>query len=154
MDHVGRGQTGSRASKKDKGKVHPGADDNGSGVSALLEIIRLLKLDPRILKNLNFDIVLATWSGEEIGLVGSSHYATQLKAQNHGKQRAVLAYLNMDMIGRLKDKLTIHGVGSSSHWRKIIQKANIPLRINLNLQNDSHIPNRYHILLCERHPDS
>ena len=140
MDHVGRGQTGSRASKKDKGKVHPGADDNGSGVSALLEIIRLLKLDPRILKNLNFDIVLATWSGEEIGLVGSSHYATQLKAQNHGKQRAVLAYLNMDMIGRLKDKLTIHGVGSSSHWRKIIQKANIPLRINLNLQNDSHIP--------------
>ena len=90
MDHVGRGQTGSRASKKDKGKVHPGADDNGSGDSALLEIIRLLKLDPRILKNLNFDIVLATWSGEEIGLVGSSHYATQLKAQNHENKELFL----------------------------------------------------------------
>ena len=44
------------------------------------------------------------------------------------------------MIGRLKDKITIHGVGSSTSWRKIIQQANVPLRINLNLQNDSHVP--------------
>lgn len=140
LDHVGKGQSSSRAKKKDKGKIHPGADDNGSGVSALLEIIRLLKKDPRLAEKLNFDVAFATWSGEEIGLVGSSHYANQLEPQNHRSERPILAYLNMDMIGRLEDKLTIHGVGSSTNWRKIIQKANTPLRINLNLQNDSHIP--------------
>jgi C-terminal processing protease CtpA/Prc len=46
----------------------------------------------------------------------------------------------MDMVGRLRDKMTIHGVGSSNQWRTIIQKANVPVRLNLNLQNDSHIP--------------
>ena len=140
LDHIGKGQSSSRAKKKDKGKVHPGADDNGSGTSALLEIIRLLKQDSTLLKRLNFDIAFATWSGEEIGLVGSSHFANQVEFTKHGSKKPILAYLNMDMIGRLKDKLTIHGVGSSSKWRKIIQKANIPLRLNLNLQNDSHVP--------------
>ncbi len=136
LDHVGYGESSSRARKKDKGKIHPGADDNGSGVSALLEIIRLLKKNPKH----KIDIVFATWSGEEIGLVGSSFFANQLRFPKDNSKRPVLAYLNMDMIGRLQDKITIHGVGSSTIWRKIIQQANVPLRINLNLQNDSHVP--------------
>ena len=136
LDHIGYGESSSRARKKDKGKIHPGADDNGSGVSALLEIIRLLKKDSKY----KADIVFATWSGEEIGLVGSSFFANQLKFPKDNSNRPILAYLNMDMIGRLKDKITIHGVGSSTSWRKIIQQANVPLRINLNLQNDSHVP--------------
>ena len=57
-----------------------------------------------------------------------------------GGDKTIVAYLNMDMIGRMKEKMTIHGVGSSSVWRKIIQQANVPVRLNLNLQNDSHIP--------------
>jgi len=51
-----------------------------------------------------------------------------------------LAYLNMDMVGRYQKKLTLHGVGSSTGWRKLIQQANVPVGLNLNLQNDSHIP--------------
>lgn len=140
LDHVGFGESSSRARKKDKGKIHPGADDNGSGVSALLEIIRLLLNDPKLSTKLEFDVVFATWSGEEIGLVGSSFFANQLNFSKENSERPIIAYLNMDMIGRLRDKMTIHGVGSSTSWRKIIQKANVPLRINLNLQNDSHIP--------------
>jgi Tol biopolymer transport system component len=140
LDHVGFGESSSRAGKKDKGKIHPGADDNGSGVSALLEIIRLLLNDPKNSPKVKVDVVFATWSGEEIGLVGSSYFANQLNFTKKTSDRPIIAYLNMDMIGRLRDKMTIHGVGSSSSWRKIIQKANVPLRINLNLQNDSHIP--------------
>ena len=140
LDHVGFGESSSRARKKDKGKIHPGADDNGSGVSALLEIIRLLLNDPKLSTNLKVDVVFATWSGEEIGLVGSSFFANQLSFTKENSERPIIAYLNMDMIGRLREKMTIHGVGSSTSWRKIIQKANVPLRINLNLQNDSHIP--------------
>ena len=140
IDHVGLGEASSRARKKDKGKVHPGADDNGSGVSALLEIIRLLQTNPALIENLGFDVVFATWSGEEIGLVGSSFFAKEVFDQGSANIRPISAYLNMDMIGRLNKKMTIHGVGSSSQWRKIIQQANVPLRLNLNLQNDSHIP--------------
>ena len=140
IDHVGFGESSSRAKKKDKGKVHPGADDNGSGIGALLEIIRILRADPDLLNKLGFDVAFATWSGEEIGLVGSSFFAKKLFEDNSGLKRPLVAYLNMDMIGRLKDKMTIHGVGSSNQWRNIIQKANVPVRLSLNLQNDSHIP--------------
>ena len=80
--------------------------------------------------------------GEEIGLVGSSHFANKILSSKKvkGGDKTIVAYLNMDMIGRMKEKMTIHGVGSSSVWRKIIQQANVPVRLNLNLQNDSHIP--------------
>jgi hypothetical protein len=44
------------------------------------------------------------------------------------------------MVGRYKEQLTLHGVGSSTAWKKLIQRANIPVGLNLNLQNDSHIP--------------
>ncbi|MEC7803190.1 MAG: M28 family peptidase [Verrucomicrobiota bacterium] len=141
LDHIGRGKQSSRAKKSDIGKIHPGADDNGSGISALLEIIRTLTKNKNSLKDSKYEIAFATWSGEEIGLVGSSHFANELfgNRKDKGKQ-LIAAYLNMDMVGRLRDKMTIHGVGSSTVWRKIIQQANVPIRLNLNLQNDSHIP--------------
>jgi Tol biopolymer transport system component len=141
IDHIGRGKHSSRAKKTDFGKIHPGADDNGSGVSALLEIIRRLRENLDLLLKSKYEIAFATWSGEEIGLIGSSHFANQIFGQNkHTQKSPILAYLNMDMVGRMKDKMTIHGVGSSSVWRQIIQQANVPVRLNLNLQNDSHIP--------------
>ena len=46
----------------------------------------------------------------------------------------------MDMIGRMNKQMTLHGIGSSSAWRRIVQKANVPVGLNLNLQEDSHIP--------------
>ena len=141
LDHIGRGKNSSRAKKTDVGKIHPGADDNGSGISALLEIVEFLRNNFGLIRNSKYEIAFATWSGEEIGLVGSSHFARKILGENqHTGSPPILAYLNMDMIGRMKDKMTIHGVGSSSVWRKIIQQANVPVRLNLNLQNDSHIP--------------
>ena len=87
------------------------------------------------------DIVFVAWSGEEIGLIGSSYFVKSLKmSPNNPINKKVMAYLNMDMIGRLNDKLTLHGIGSSSKWSTFIQKANISVGINLNLQKDSHIP--------------
>ena len=142
LDHIGKGIHSSRAKKVDKGKIHPGADDNGSGIAALLEILRILNLDSNFKGNSRYEIAFATWSGEEIGLVGSSHFANKILSSKkvNGGDKTIVAYLNMDMIGRMKEKMTIHGVGSSSVWRKIIQQANVPVRLNLNLQNDSHIP--------------
>ena len=61
VDHVGKGQRGSRAKKKDEGKIHPGADDNASGISILLEIAQLLSdLKKRGLLKMNFDLLIHT----------------------------------------------------------------------------------------------
>ena len=142
LDHIGRGRRSSRAKKTDFGKIHPGADDNASGIAALLEIAEFLcHLKKKGLLVTQHDIVFVAWSGEEIGLIGSSYFVKSLKmSPNNPPNKKVMAYLNMDMIGRLNDKLTLHGIGSSSKWSTFIQKANISVGINLNLQKDSHIP--------------
>jgi len=145
VDHVGKGQRGSRAKKKDEGKIHPGADDNASGISILLEIAQLLAdLKKRGLLKMNFDLLFAAWSGEEIGLIGSGHYARALEetVKDHDANASLplVAYLNLDMVGRYKEKLTLHGMGSGEGWLPIIEKANVPVGLNLNPQKDSHLP--------------
>ena len=142
LDHIGYGKASSRAKKSQKGKMHPGADDNASGISALLEIAEyLMALKKKGLLKSNYDILIAAWSGEEIGLLGSAHFTRVLGlGKTQSKKKKVISYLNLDMVGRYKDKLTLHGIGSSPAWKKLIQRANIPVGLNLNLQKDSHIP--------------
>ena len=71
----------------------PGADDNGSGSAALLEIARILK-DHTFLH----DLRLIFLGGEEQGLCGSTHYVSRLSVDDRQRIRAVI---NMDMIGAL-----------------------------------------------------
>jgi Tol biopolymer transport system component len=140
LDHIGIGKTSSRAKKSQQGKIHPGADDNASGIGALLEIAEYLAdLRKKGLLHSLHDVLFVAWSGEEIGLVGSSHFMRSFSAKTDGERR-IVAYLNLDMVGRYQKKLTLHGVGSSTGWKKLIQQANVPVGLNLNLQNDSHIP--------------
>ena len=139
LDHLGRSARFSRRSKGDNNPFHPGADDNLSGIAALLEIahkISSMKKNGNL--DLAFDILFCAWSGEEIGLLGSSHFMKQWK-QNKDSSK-IIAYLNMDMVGRFKDKLTLHGIGSGDKWSAYIQQANFPVKLNLNLQKDSYIP--------------
>ncbi|HEX3458745.1 MAG TPA: M20/M25/M40 family metallo-hydrolase, partial [Candidatus Baltobacteraceae bacterium] len=70
--------------------VAPGADDNGSGVSAVLEAARVMAKTP-----FRGTIVFACFDGEELGLWGSNHFARELAA----KRAPVLAVLNNDIIG-------------------------------------------------------
>lgn len=77
----------------------PGADDNASGTSGVMELAR-------ILKNYAFErsIVFCAFSAEELGLIGSEYYATQAKASNMN----ILGYFNFDMIGYLNPGDEIH----------------------------------------------
>jgi hypothetical protein len=69
-DHLGNGQAGtSLAGKDEAGRVHPGADDNASGVAAVIAAGRALARDGR-----QRNVLLAFWSGEEIGLLGSAAF--------------------------------------------------------------------------------
>ncbi len=115
-DHLGRGGEGSLAPRS--GEIHHGADDNASGTAGVLELARVLTQQrPRPKRT----IIFMAFSGEEEGLLGSNYYV------NHPLTPLAntVAMINMDMIGRMKDRrLIIGGVGTAMEWRQIIQSGN------------------------------
>ena len=132
-DHLGRGESGgSLAGADQSGEIHNGADDNASGVATvLLAASRLVEM-PR-----QRHVVLGFWSGEEIGIVGSTSFLTAEAL----KPTEIAAYLNFDMVGRSKDnKLSIQGVGSSDAWRPLIERSNVPVGFDLSLTEDPNLP--------------
>ena len=115
-DHLGHGGAGSLATKE--GEIHHGADDNASGVAGVLELARIFSAQtPRPRRS----IVFATFSGEEEGLLGSNYYV------NHPTVPLAdtIAMINMDMIGRMKNKsLTVGGMGTAAEWSALVENAN------------------------------
>ena len=132
-DHIGRGAVGSLADKDEQGEIHNGADDNASGTAVVLRLAEMLaKRETR-----RRGIVFAFWSGEELGLVGSSRFA----ANPAVPLADIAAYVNFDMVGRLRDnQLIVQGVGSSSVWRRLLERRNIPAGFQLTLQDDPYLP--------------
>ena len=137
-DHIGYGEIGSLARKGEEGQIHNGADDNASGTAVVLELATTLsKAYQEHPEKFNRGIIFALWSGEELGLIGSTHFV------NHPvvPLEKVAAYVNFDMVGRLREnKLILQGVGSSSVWTKLIEKRNVPIGFNLTLQADPYLP--------------
>ena len=73
-------------------QIYNGADDNASGVSAVLQIARAFLASGEKPER---TIVFAFWDGEEKGLLGSSYFV-----QSFADINKVKGYLNFDMIGR------------------------------------------------------
>lgn len=144
VDHLGHGETsGSLAAGDERGTVHPGADDNASGVAALIELAEQLTDLARNGKlNGTRDILFAAWSGEELGLIGASHFVEDL-AKQHGQedlQGLVSAYLNMDMIGRLEKEVLVGGLGSSSIWPREVERRNAVIKLPVKTSDDPYLP--------------
>ena len=137
-DHIGHGEIGSLARKGEEGQIHNGADDNASGTAVVLELAATLsKAHVEHPEKFRRGIIFALWSGEELGLIGSTHFVNNPVVP----LEKVAAYINFDMVGRLRDnKLILQGVGSSSVWTKLIEKRNIPIGFNLTLQADPYLP--------------
>jgi hypothetical protein len=137
-DHLGRGQGGNSLAKKEEaGLVHAGADDNASGVAAVLAAAgRLAREDRRR------GIILAFWSGEENGLLGSADF---MKREDNmivsSYRHRIAAYVNLDMVGRMRDnKLAVQGVGTSPVWPKLVEKVNVAAGFDVRLQEDPYGP--------------
>ncbi|MDE0595099.1 MAG: M28 family peptidase [Roseibacillus sp.] len=146
VDHLGTHGSGSRATGKEASEIHFGADDNASGVAALLEIAQYLSAQ-REVGNLvlHRDVVFAAWSGEEIGLIGSSKFVQETARKRMGDVDAKLnevfaANLNMDMIGRLDQSLVLQGIGSSKIWPQVIERRNAPIGLPIKTQSDAYLP--------------
>jgi len=132
-DHLGQGHSGnSLARSNEKTNVHFGADDNASGVAGLIEIAHSLQSKKSKLKR---NVIFAIWSAEEVGLLGSTHFLKNLKSK-----RSHVAYFNMDMIGRMKDKLLVQAVGSSSLWPSMIESLSIKHKLQVSTQKDPYLP--------------
>ena len=132
-DHIGRGAVGSLAGKDEQGQIHNGADDNASGTALVLRLADMLTT----LETRRRGILFALWSGEELGLVGSSRFA----ADPPVPLADIAAYVNFDMVGRLRDnRLIVQGVGSSSVWRGLLERRNVPAGFDLTLQDDPYLP--------------
>ena len=113
-DHLGRGEYGAHAG--DRGQVHPGADDNASGVAVLLELARVLagKPQPR-------SIVFVAFSGEETGRLGSKYFLQN--ATRYPVER-MIAMVNLDSVGRLDGRpLLALGAGTAGEWVHILRGA-------------------------------
>lgn len=72
----------------------PGVSDNGSGTSIILEAARILKDVPT-----EYSIKFIHFSGEEQGLVGSTHYVNNVVFQNNVRQLNLRVVFNIDQVG-------------------------------------------------------
>ncbi len=137
-DHLGHGEaSGAFNLKGEEGRICPGADDNASGVSLLLEVAAELAAESAQTTAPRRGVVFAFWSGEEMGLLGSSHFADHPLVPLSN----VVAYLNFDMVGRMRDnRLILQGVGSSSGWRRMLERRNVAAGFNLALHEDPFLP--------------
>jgi hypothetical protein len=112
-DHLGRGGEGSLAPQS--GEIHHGADDNASGTAGLIELARLFSAQQPKLKR---TLIFIAFGGEEEGLLGSNYYVNHPLAPLTN----TVGMINMDMIGRMKDrKLIIGGVGTAKEWRGLLE---------------------------------
>jgi Zn-dependent M28 family amino/carboxypeptidase len=132
-DHLGHGEQGnSLATGDETGRAHVGADDNASGTAAVLAIAERLSGQPRLRH-----VMLALWSAEEVGLVGSGAFASSPPVPVD----RIAAYLNYDMVGRMTDnRLTIQAVGTSPIWPSILERVNVAAGFDVVLQPDPYQP--------------
>ncbi len=129
-DHLGWGTSAS--SYHGEPAIHNGADDNASGVSALLELA--LKYAQAKTKP-HYTMLFIAFSGEEAGLLGASNFAKNMTIDSS----KVRMMINMDMIGRLKDQekgLAILGVGSTSEFTNFFDSLNYQ-DLKLTISNTS-----------------
>ncbi len=118
-DHIGYGEFSSRSPSM-AGHVHPGADDNASGTAGVLMIADEMaqRYEQLAFGEEARSIIFVCFSGEEMGLLGSKHFVQNPPVT----LSTVAAMLNMDMIGRLRDrKLELYGVGTAEQMMDLVQ---------------------------------
>ena len=150
LDHVGYGRNGgSRGDITDQ--IHNGADDDGSGSVALLEIAKAFKKAEKRGKSPKRSVVFLHVTGEEKGLLGSKYYSENpiYPLEN------TVASLNIDMIGRIdptrksENRNYVYIIGSdhdSQDLHNLSEKTNAEtMNIELDYRfNDKDDPNRFY----------
>lgn len=117
-DHLGMGLPGASLHAGEPA-IHNGADDNASGVAAMLNLAKELKTNG----NKGNNYLFIGFSGEEMGLYGSKYFVENPTID----MSAVNYMLNMDMVGRLNEEktLAVYGAGTSPVWKEVLEKVDV-----------------------------
>jgi hypothetical protein len=110
FDHLGWG-TETSLYRGEEPMIHNGADDNGSGTAVMLELARQFASTR---DDLHYSMLFVGFSGEEAGILGSSHFASNLPVDS----AKVRMMINLDMIGRLSEQegLIVFGTGTAKEF--------------------------------------
>jgi hypothetical protein len=122
-DHLGFGNPHSSLFESRKRAIHPGADDNASGTSAMIELARRFAAIPR---RQGRRIVFIAFSGEELRLYGSARYVKDPSFP----LKDTVAMFNLDMVGRIKKdektglpRLLTEGHGTADGFKSLLDQA-------------------------------
>jgi len=126
-DHVGLGTK--TTSLGGIGQIHNGADDNASGIAAVLEVAEALARTRGLAHRRS--ILFIFWDAEELGLLGSKHWTTHPTIPVSSIDMA----LNVDMIGRLRNRrLIVFGSRTGAGLRQLAAAPNARLKQPLAMQ--------------------
>lgn len=131
-DHLGEGG-GPNSLAPGERAIHNGADDNASGVGALLWVAERMAAGPRPARSIAF----VAFTGEESGLLGSAHFA---KNPTTGAE-PIVGMINLDMIGRLNGgTLLVFGVGTAVEWTALLEPAAARAGVTIATKGDGYGP--------------
>jgi hypothetical protein len=119
FDHLGMGGPGSGSRVTDTLAVHNGADDNASGVAAVIQLAEKLAAEKKNRRS----IIFVAFGAEEMGLVGSKAFTNKPPVETE----KMVAMFNFDMVGRLDPKsngLSIGGTQTSKETEAILTDLN------------------------------
>jgi hypothetical protein len=130
-DHLGLGEFGS-LDPDSTGRVHNGADDNASGTAMLIQIAARLQSSPPARS-----VVFIGFSGEELGLLGSSFYVHQPIYP----LASTIAMINLDMVGRLRNKrLIVYGSRTAKEFPALLDSLNWYAGFDLKARGEGYGP--------------
>jgi hypothetical protein len=123
-DHLGEGGTANSLAPGERA-IHNGADDNASGVAAVLRAAERIAAGPRPARS----VLFVAFTGEESGLLGSAHFVA-----NPTIAGSMVGMINLDMVGRLgAGPMIVYGVDTAEEWRTLVDpaaaRAGIPIAI-------------------------
>jgi hypothetical protein len=133
-DHLGFGEVGSRTNNE---LIHPGADDNATGVAGVLALAEYYAMT----RSNKRTMIFQAYSGEEVGLVGAAAWV-----RDHPELlKSTQMMLNMDMIGRLREgRLTIFGTATAKEFEPILTQIQVPgltmNKVPASPPNSDHAP--------------
>ncbi|MBT5738407.1 MAG: M20/M25/M40 family metallo-hydrolase [Planctomycetes bacterium] len=128
VDHLGRGWPDVRSGNE--GKIHPGADDNASGVAVMLETARILAGTHRPARS----VIFVATSAEEWGLRGARRY---IESMEQWPAERAISVISIDAVGRLSEgKLLALGIGTATEWIHIARGVGFTTGVAATAVND------------------
>ena len=147
-DHLGFGGAHSGSRRPDTLVIHNGADDNASGVAAILEIMEKLKAEQTKLKR---SILFLSFGAEEMGLLGSKYFVNN-PLVDLGKIKLMF---NLDMVGRLDlttKAITVGGTGTAVGLSDLVQRFSEGEDLNVKLSSEGYGPSDHTSFYVENIP--